>query len=199
METRANLVTVGVFVLAVIAAGFLSMYWLLRGSEGELRATVTVVFPGSVSGLVTGANVTFNGIKVGEVSKLSFAADNPAEVVATVTVDAATPIKVDSHVSLGYQGLTGVSYVQIWGGSKPADPILVKPDGERVMLAERSSVQDILEGAQKLLRDAFDPSAYPTKWSDVFSLELREHSIEPPSYLMHTNAEEYQQIGRAHV
>lgn len=154
METRANLVTVGLFVLAVIAAGFVSMFWLLRGTDATRRAVVTVVFPGSVSGLVTGANVTFNGIKVGEVSKLSFAPDNPAEVVAAVTVDAATPIKVDSHVSLGYQGLTGVSFVQIWGGSAPAKAMLELPEGERSMLAERSSVQDILEGAQRVMARA---------------------------------------------
>ncbi len=151
METRANLVTVGLFVLAVIAAGFGSMFWILRGGEGAQRAVVTVVFPGSVSGLVTGANVTFNGIKVGEVSKLSFAPNNPAEVVAAVTVDAATPIKVDSHVSLGYQGLTGVSFVQIWGGSAQAKAMIELEERDRTMLAERSSVQDILEGAQRVM------------------------------------------------
>ena len=151
METRANLVTVGLFVLGVIATGFLAMFWLLRGTGDAQREAITVVFPGSVSGLVTGANVTFNGIKVGEVSKLSFAPDNPAEVVATVTIDAATPIKTDSHVSLGYQGLTGVSFVQIWGGSASAKSMVSLPLEERHMLAERSSVQDILEGAQRVM------------------------------------------------
>lgn len=154
METRANLVTVGLFVLAVIAAGFLSMFWLLRGSDSAQRGGITVVFPGSVSGLVTGANVTFNGIKVGEVSKLSFAPDNPAEVVAGITVDATTPIKVDSHVSLGYQGLTGVSFVQIWGVSSAAKSLLSLDERDRSMLAERSSVQDILEGAQRVMARA---------------------------------------------
>ena len=152
METRANLVTVGLFVLAVIAAGFASAFWLLRGGDSATRAVVTVVFPGSVSGLVTGANVTFNGIKVGEVVKLSFAPDDPSQVVARVAVDAATPIKVDSHVSLGYQGLTGVSFVQVWGGSSAAKAMLEFPENDRVMLAERSSVQDIMEGMQRVLQ-----------------------------------------------
>ena len=151
METRANLVTVGLFVLAVIAAGFGAAFWLLRGGEGSERAMVTVVFPGSVSGLVTGANVTFNGIKVGEVAKLSFAPDDPSQVVAKVRVDAATPIKTDSHVSLGYQGLTGVSFVQIWGGSSSAQALIEMVENDRVMLAERSSVQDIMEGVQRVL------------------------------------------------
>ncbi|MER2604286.1 MAG: MlaD family protein [Siculibacillus sp.] len=151
METRANLVTVGLFVLAVIAAGFASAFWLLRGGDSAQRGAITVVFPGSVSGLVTGANVTFNGIKVGEVAKLSFAPNDPSQVVARVNVDASTPIKVDSHVSLGYQGLTGVSFVQIWGGSSAAKAIFESEDNDRVMLAERSSVQDIMEGMQRVL------------------------------------------------
>lgn len=151
METRANLMTVGLFVLAVIAAGFFSAFWLLRGSEGARRASITVVFPGSVSGLVTGANVSFNGIKVGEVARLSFAPDDPNRVIARVTVDAETPIKTDSRVSLGYQGLTGVATVQVWGGSSQAASILSIEEKDRLMYAERSSMQDILEGAQRVI------------------------------------------------
>lgn len=151
METRANLVTVGLFVLAVIIAGFFSAFWLLKGSEGARRASLTVVFPGSVSGLVTGANVSFNGIKVGEVTRLSFAPDDPARVIARVAVDSETPIKRDSRVSLGYQGLTGVATVQIWGGSAQSDSLLALDENERLMYAERSSMQDILEGAQRVL------------------------------------------------
>ncbi|MBV5265146.1 MlaD family protein [Pinisolibacter aquiterrae] len=151
METRANLVTVGLFVLALIAAGFGSAFWLLKGSDSSGRSAITVVFPGSVSGLVTGASVTFNGIKVGEVARLSFSPDDPERVVARIAVESTTPIKTDSHVSLGYQGLTGVSFVQVWGGSAAAQRLLEIPENDRVMLAERSTVQDIMEGAQRVL------------------------------------------------
>jgi phospholipid/cholesterol/gamma-HCH transport system substrate-binding protein len=151
METRANLVTVGLFVLAIIAAAFGSAFWLLRGNDSARQAGLTVVFPGSVSGLVTGANVTFNGIRVGQVAKLSFAPDDPSRVIAQLVVDAETPIKRDARVSLGYQGLTGLATVQIWGGSQGADGLLSLRDPERVMWAERSSVQDIIENAQGVL------------------------------------------------
>jgi phospholipid/cholesterol/gamma-HCH transport system substrate-binding protein len=151
METRANLVTVGLFVLAVIAAAFVSTYWLLRDDDSRRQMPMTVIFPGSVSGLVTGAAVSFNGIKVGQVSRLSFAPDDPSRVIADVVVDGSTPIKRDARVSLGYQGLTGLATVQIWGGSSAADPLLKLDPKERVMWAERSSVQDIIENAQSVL------------------------------------------------
>ena len=190
METRANLVTVGLFVLAVIAAGFGSAFWLLRGGEGARRASLVVVFPGSVSGLVTGANVSFNGIKVGEVKKLSFAPDDPARVIARVDVDAETPIKTDSRASLGYQGLTGVATVQIWGGSAQAESLLARDENERLIYAERSSMQDILEGAQRvlgrldsavgeveqLIRDNAEPIKKTVKNAETFSDALAKNS-----------------------
>ena len=190
METRANLVTVGLFVLALIAAGFGAAFWLLKGGEGARRATLVVVFPGSVSGLVTGATVSFNGIKVGEVKRLSFAPDDPARVIARVDVDAGTPIKTDSRVSLGYQGLTGVATVQVWGGSAQAGSLLERDENERLMYAERSSMQDILEGAQRVLarldsavatveqvvRDNAEPVSRTVKNAETFSDALAKNS-----------------------
>ncbi|MCE1236356.1 MAG: MlaD family protein [Hyphomicrobiales bacterium] len=189
METRANLITVGLFMLALIAAGFGSAFWLLGGSDAQGRAFVTVVFPGSVSGLVTGATVTFNGIKVGEVTKLSFSPADPERVVARVTVETTTPIKTDSHVSLGYQGLTGASYVQIWGGSAQAQDLLGIAENDRVMLAERSSVQDILEGAQRVLAkvDSAVGSIDQVVKDNAKSVETTVHNIEAFSNVLAEN------------
>jgi len=151
METRANYALIGAFTLAVILAGFGFVFWLSGGSSRQVAQGVRIVFSGSVGGLSRGSSVTFNGIKVGEVTKLSFSPADPERVVARVSVDPATPLKTDSHVSLGYQGLTGASFVQIWGGSAQAKNLLETPENDRVMLAERSTVQDIMEGAQRVL------------------------------------------------
>ena len=70
METRANYVLIGLFMLAVTAGAFVFVYWFSRAGEGGDRATYRVVFDGAVSGLRTGGTVLFNGIKVGEVSDL---------------------------------------------------------------------------------------------------------------------------------
>lgn len=50
---------------------------------------------------------------------------------------------------------------------------------------------DIVAWAKKNLGKAFDETRYPQDLSTRFGLTLREVSIEPPSYLRHTNAEEY--------
>ena len=78
METRAPFVIVGAFVLAAIAAVFGFVYWLQNTGGLGPRATYHVQFEGSVPGLLVGAAVLFNGIRVGEVSELGLAPDKPA-------------------------------------------------------------------------------------------------------------------------
>ena len=68
METRAPFVVVGAFVLAAIAAVFGFVYWLQNTGGLGPRATYHVQFEGSVPGLLVGAAVLFNGIRVGEVT-----------------------------------------------------------------------------------------------------------------------------------
>src|SRR6266702_898063 len=68
METRAPFVVVGAFVLAAIAAVFGFVYWLQNTGGLGPRTSYHVQFEGSVPGLLVGAAVLFNGIRVGEVT-----------------------------------------------------------------------------------------------------------------------------------
>ena len=68
METRAPYALIGLFVLAAIAAGFGFVYWLHNSGGLTERTVYRVRFENTVSGLLTGAAVLFNGIRVGEVT-----------------------------------------------------------------------------------------------------------------------------------
>src|SRR3954447_21459486 len=128
METRANYVVIGLFTLAVIAGAFGFVYWFSRAGDGGERATYRVVFDGAVSGLRTGGWVLFNGIKVGEVSDLRLNPQNPRQVVATVNVDRAVPVRADTRVGLDFQGLTGIASISVKGGAADA-PALTADNG----------------------------------------------------------------------
>ena len=70
METRAPYAIIGLFVLAAIGAVLGFVYWLNNtGGLGE-RRVYRVQFDTPVSGLLVGASVLFNGIRVGEVTEL---------------------------------------------------------------------------------------------------------------------------------
>ena len=69
METKANYLMIGGFVLGVFALAFVFIFWMTNLAGGGKQ--YYIVFNGSVGGLTTGANVAFNGIKVGEVQSLA--------------------------------------------------------------------------------------------------------------------------------
>jgi phospholipid/cholesterol/gamma-HCH transport system substrate-binding protein len=118
METRAPFIIVGAFVLAAIAAVFGFVYWLHNTAGTGARTVHHVQFDGSVSGLLVGAAVLFNGIRVGEVTNLGLAADSPRRVDATIAVASGTPVHADTEVGLDFQGLTGVPVIALEGGKE---------------------------------------------------------------------------------
>jgi phospholipid/cholesterol/gamma-HCH transport system substrate-binding protein len=118
METRAPFIIVGAFVLAAIGAVFGFVYWLHNTAGTGVRTVYHVQFEGSVSGLLVGAAVLFNGIRVGEVTNLGLAADSPRRVDATIAVASDTPVHADTKVGLDFQGLTGVPVIALEGGKE---------------------------------------------------------------------------------
>ena len=147
METRAPFVVVGAFVLAAIAAVFGFVYWLhYTGGLGP-RATYHVQFEGSVPGLLVGAGVLFNGIRVGEVTDLGLAPDSPRRVNATISVSSTTPVRSDTKVGLEFQGLTGVPVVALEGGK-----LLVNSGEVPTLIAEPGAGQGMTQAARDALR-----------------------------------------------
>ncbi|WP_417677398.1 MlaD family protein [Roseibium sp.] len=155
METRANYILIGSFMMAVLLGSFLFVYWLAVTAESRENVFVRIIFPAPVTGLPVGGQVLFNGIPIGNVSALDFDPQNPKVVVATVRVKPHTPLRTDTTASLNFTGLTGVAYVDLNGGSLDA-PLLIKPDSDEVpvMHAERSLFDDIVSGARDVLKQA---------------------------------------------
>src|SRR6266513_4589057 len=147
METRAPFVVVGAFVLAAIAAVFGFVYWLHNTGGLGPRATYHVQFDGSVPGLLVGAAVLFNGIRVCEVTDLGLALDNPRRVNATISVASTTPVRSDPKVGLEFQGLTGVPVIALEGGTK-----LVNSGEVPTLIAEPGAGQSMTQAARDALR-----------------------------------------------
>src|SRR5262245_17085358 len=120
METRARYALIGLFMLAVIAASFAFVYWLENKGGFSDRESYQIKFQGSVSGLLIGSAVLFNGIRVGEVTDLGLYADAPQDVTATIAVVRGTPIRGDTEVNIETQGLTGGAAVALGDGSSDA-------------------------------------------------------------------------------
>lgn len=147
METRAPYAIVGALVLAAVVSVFGFVYWLQNTGGLGPRATYYVQFEGSVPGLLVGAAVLFNGIRVGEVSELGLVPGNPRGVRAAISVASSTPVRNDTKVGLEFQGLTGVPVIALEGGTQ------VTQVGEvPTLMAEPGAGQGMTQAARDALR-----------------------------------------------
>ncbi|MEJ8474820.1 MlaD family protein [Roseibium algae] len=155
METRANYIIIGAFMMVTLIGAFGFVYWLAATAESRQNVFVKIIFPAPVTGLPVGGQVLFNGIRIGDVSALDFDPKDPTVVVATVRVKPSTPLRTDTVATLNFTGLTGVAYVDLNGGSLKS-PLLLDPDSYEVPVikAERSLFDDIVGGARDVLQKA---------------------------------------------
>jgi phospholipid/cholesterol/gamma-HCH transport system substrate-binding protein len=157
METRANHAIIGAFTLAVVAAAFTFVFWFNGASKSAGHAYYAIVFPGSVSGLTRGSTVLFNGLRIGEVSKLELAPDNPSNVMVSIDIDARTPMRKDTLARLEYSGLTGVASIGLTGGSNSSERL---PNGQNgnvaVIHGDRSDFANLINTGQRIAARADD-------------------------------------------
>ena len=191
METRANYVLIGAFTLAAVVGAFLFVMWIAGyGTTGSHRK-YQVVFNGSVSGLSNGANVLFNGIKIGEVTHLTFSRSDPHQVVADIDVNSDAPIDNNTKARLETQGLTGAGVVALLGASSVGSPLVGANGQPAVIYAEQSmQLQDILDSvgaisiraatvlddADKILADNSEPIHSAIANVDQFSKALADNA-----------------------
>ena len=170
METRARYALIGLFILAMIAATFGFVYWLENKGGFAERETYQIKFQGSVSGLLIGSAVLFNGIRVGEVTGLGLNADAPQDVIATIAVARGTPIRSDTVVNIETQGLTGGAAVALKGGSASSPLAAGEGGAPALLIAAPQAGQDWTQAA----RDAFQRvDDIPDPFSENASLMAR--------------------------
>ena len=145
MEIRARYIVIGMFTVGVFALALIFLLWMSRAGIDRTTAVYDIVFTEAVTGLSRGSLVQYNGIKVGEVTTLKLAPDDPRKVLARVTLDGGTPVRMDTRAKLGLQGVTGVAYIQLSGGSPDSPPLL--PTAQHpvpVIASEESALSKLL-------------------------------------------------------
>jgi len=161
MEKNANYALVGLSSLILFVGLVVFTVWLARLSFSQHYDVYDIVFQGPVRGLNQGGEVHFNGIKVGEVTRISLARADPSKVIARARVTSDVPIRLDSYATLEPQGITGVNYVQITSGTTTR-PLLKTAEAEKcrnngltdcipILQSQRSALADLLEGGGTVL------------------------------------------------
>ena len=153
METKANYLMIGGFVLGVLVLAFVFVFWMTNLAGGGKR--YFIVFDGSVAGLTTGSSVGFNGIKVGEVQSMQLDPADARKVQVLISVHGDTPVRENSHAIMQSLGLTGGTGIQITAGS-PDSPFLVATAENPipVIAADRGGGQGLFDAAPAVMNNA---------------------------------------------
>jgi phospholipid/cholesterol/gamma-HCH transport system substrate-binding protein len=152
MEIRARYTLIGLFTISAIAAAFAFVYWLNHAGGLAQQALYQARFENTVSGLLKGSAVLFNGIRVGEIIDLQLSPENPKQVTAIMSVNRETPVRSDTKVGIEFQGLMGAPVLSLHGGASNAFPIVPTDNQPPLLSADPDAGQNMTEAARDVLR-----------------------------------------------
>src|SRR4029078_2780350 len=144
-------VMIGSLALVLIAGSFSAFiaYQKLAGRKQQIPCRV--IFEGSASGLRKGGRVHVAGVRVGQVVSLTL--DNPRRVIALTMIDGNTPVRRDTQVGLGFQGLTASAAIAFTRGKLDAPPVPLGADGIPELTADPEGLLDVQEKIRVALRN----------------------------------------------
>lgn len=151
METRSNHILVGAVTLALLIGALLFTVWI-AGLSNSVKSCYDVYFRGGVAGLNRGSNVSFAGVPVGEVEKISLLPERPEFVWVRISVEEGTPVLQGTKATINGVGFTGVSEIVLDGAVKGAAPLTdVGPNGCPVIPAGTGGLSAVLDSAPELI------------------------------------------------
>jgi len=117
MEKKINYAMVGLFVIVLATIWLAISLWLALGDFSTQYTRYHVYMDESVSGLYLDAPVKYRGVEIGKVRQIKLNPTVPDQVQLTLDIDPEVPIREDTIAVLTVQGMTGIAFVDLTGGS----------------------------------------------------------------------------------
>ena len=111
MENKSHALAAGTFVVLLLALVIALSVWLTRDTR-DLQI-YELSSPDAVTGLQPQASVRFKGVNVGKVTGITLDPKKPGNVLIEIAIDGQAPITESSFATLGFQGVTGLAFVQL--------------------------------------------------------------------------------------
>src|SRR5947209_1993399 len=142
---------VGAVTVALLAGTLLFIVWL-AGLSNKSTKCYDIYFAQGVGGLNKGSNVSFAGVPVGQVKKISLLPNRPEFVWVRVEVDEQTPVLQGTSAQIHGVGFTGVSEIQLTGAQRGRPAIEEQgPQGCPVIPATSGGISALLNSAPELI------------------------------------------------
>lgn len=142
MENKAHAVVAGLFTILMLTATILIGMWFNRDRVEWVPYQIATKL--SVPGLNPQASVRYRGLDVGKVDDISFDPLEVGQILVHLSIRPDTPITQSTFATLGYQGVTGIAYVQL--DDDGSRPVRVPSSKEKIARIEmRPSLFDQLQ------------------------------------------------------
>lgn len=152
MTPKSKNILVGFFVVGLTIGAIAFTTWLGSTAIREEMDTFVAYLDEAVSGLSPNSPVKYKGVTIGQVELIEINPKNSNQVALTLKIKKGTPIKEDSTLVLTSQGITGLQYIEITGGSEDI-PLLTKKRGEAypVIPSDKSTLATVQAAVGPLL------------------------------------------------
>lgn len=142
MENKSHALVAGLFALVLLGATIAGAMWFYRDQTGWVPYEIATKL--SIPGLNPQAAVRYRGLDVGRVEHIGFDPQELGQILVRIRVRPDTPVTQSTFATLGYQGVTGIAYVQLDDdGSKPVP--LPSSEGQVARLDMHPSLFDQLQ------------------------------------------------------
>jgi phospholipid/cholesterol/gamma-HCH transport system substrate-binding protein len=148
MENKSNAFLAGVFTIGLIVLTAVAIFWF--STDHTERVPFDLVTRSTVNGLGPQADVKYRGLDVGKVVSIRFDPSVPGQIIVRISVDKNAPITRTTYATLGFQGVTGIAYVQLddtaaQEGSNAPSPPLVTSERAVAQITMRPGLLEQLE------------------------------------------------------
>jgi phospholipid/cholesterol/gamma-HCH transport system substrate-binding protein len=142
MENRSHALMTGFFTIALLAAAILAGIWFNR--DRVERAPYEIATVQSIPGLNPQAAVRYRGLDVGQVDEIVFDRNRAGQILIRLSIDKEAPVTSTTYATLGYQGVTGIAFIQL-DDEKTGSPLLASAPERVARIPLRPGLLDQLE------------------------------------------------------
>jgi phospholipid/cholesterol/gamma-HCH transport system substrate-binding protein len=160
MYSKVNYTLIGIFVMLFAAGVVLFAFWLGSSGFRDDYDFYRLRMEESVSGLSRDSGVKLKGVDIGTVSDIRIDPDNIEAIDLTLRIKHGTPIKEDMRGVIKMYGVTGLSYIELEGGSNQAktldpdqDPIPEIMAGPSLIFTLSDNLETIMSKLVVMLSD----------------------------------------------
>ncbi|WP_224082598.1 MlaD family protein [Cupriavidus laharis] len=193
MENKSHAFLAGVFTIGLAVLVLFAIFWF--SSDHAVRVPYDLITRSTVNGLGPQADVKYRGLEVGKVVSIRFDPQVPGQIIVRVNVNQDTPITRTTYATLGFQGVTGIAYVQLddtaaQEGNGASPPLHTSPKAVARIAMRPGFFEELEKRGDSLLTQV---ETIMTSLNDMFQTSNRAELMAAIRSI-HKTAEDYSRL-----